>query len=225
MTMEASATQGPRRRVGRPPAAEAGNARAAVLTAALTLFARHGFAGTSVRAIARAADLSDAALYRHFPSKQAIFDEVLQQAGAGLLTSALSDTEVAWAEQDPPVFLRALAEALIRAWDEPRARQIASVVARALGDTHVETITATMRVRDQVAVLFGRWIDQGRIAPAKGTPDQLAWELFAPSAYVRLLYLHAEADAATRLAGHELVRRHLEFFIGTVFGATGTKEA
>ncbi|MEU2611484.1 helix-turn-helix domain-containing protein [Micromonospora sp. NPDC007271] len=210
--------------MGRPPAAESGDTRAAVLDAALALFARHGFAGTSVRAIARAVGLSDAALYRHFPSKQAIFDEVLRQAGAGLLTSTLAGIDAALAEQDPPALLRAVAEALIRAWDEPRARQIASVVARALGDTHVETITATMQVRDQLAALFRRWIDQGHVASAKGSPDQLAWELFAPSAYVRLLYLHAEADAATRLAGHELVRRHLEFFIDTVFNGTDDKE-
>lgn len=222
--MGSSARQGTPRRIGRPPAAEARDTRAAVLDAALTLFARHGYAGTSVRTIARAVGLSDAALYRHFPSKQAIFDEVLQQAGAGLLTSTLSGTDITLAEHDPPAFLRAVAEALIRTWDQPQARQIASVIARALGDTHIEIITATMRVRDQLAALFGRWMDQGHIVPARGTPDQLAWELFAPSAYVRLLYLHAEADAATRLAGHEFVRRHLEFFIDTVFKATDDQE-
>lgn len=207
------------RRMGRPPAAEAGDTRAAVVSASLTLFARHGFGGTSVRAIARAVGVSDAALYRHFPSKQAIFDEVLRRAGGGLLTSVLSGTDAALAEHDPPEFLRTVAEALIRAWDELQARQIASVLARALGETHLEIIAATAQVRDQLAQLFRRWIDEGHIDPARGTPDQLAWELFAPSAFVRLLYLHAEADSATRRAGHELVRRHVAFFIDAVFHA------
>jgi len=110
-----------------------------------------------------------------------------------------------------------VSEALIRAWDEIEARQIASVLARALGETHLEIIAAMVRVRDQLAQLFRRWIDEGRIDPDRGTPEQLAWELFAPSAFVRLLYLHAEAEAATRRAGHELVRRHVEFFIDTAF--------
>jgi hypothetical protein len=101
---------------------------------------------------------------------------------------------------------------------------LASVVARALGETHADIITATGRVRSQLGQLFARWIDQGHIDPAKGTPDQLAWELFAPSAYVRLLYLHAEANAATRLAGRDLVHRHLEFFIATVFNGTHDQE-
>jgi AcrR family transcriptional regulator len=210
--------------MGRPPAAEAGDTRAAVLNASLTLFARHGFSGTSVRAIARAVGVSDGALYRHFPSKQAIFDEVLRQAGAGLLTSVLSTVDTDLAEHDPPAFLRAVSEALIKAWDSLQARQIASVLARALGDTHLEVIAATGGVRDQLARLFGRWIGEGRIDPARGTPDQLAWELFAPTAFVRLLYLHAEASSGTRRAGHELVRRHLEFFIGTVFGGSHDKE-
>lgn len=210
--------------MGRPPAAEAGDTRAAVLNAALTLFARHGFGGTSVRAIARVVGVSEAALYRHFPSKQAIFDEVLQRADGGLLASQLSATDPAVADRDPPAFLRALAKALLQAWDEPQARQIASVLARALGETHVDIITATMRVREQLGRLFTRWIDQGHIDPAKGTPDQLAWELFAPSAYVRLLYLHAEANAGTRLTGRDLVHRHLEFFIATVFNGAHDKE-
>ena len=210
--------------MGRPPAAEAGDTRAAVLNAALLLFARHGFGGTSVRAIARVVRVSEAALYRHLPSKQALFDEVLQRADGGLLASQLSGMDAALADRDPPTFLRATAEVLLRGWDQPPARQIASVVARALGETHADIITATGRVRSQLGQLFAHWIDQGHIDPAKGTPDQLAWELFAPSAYVRLLYLHAEANAAIRLAGRDLVHRHLEFFIVTVFNGTHDKE-
>lgn len=210
--------------MGRPPGAEAGDTRAAVLDAALTLFAQHGFAGTSVRGIARVVGVSEAALYRHFPSKQAIFDEVLRRAGADVLDDALTGRDSALAEIDPAAFLREVAEAMIRAWDTVQARRIASVLARALGDTHIETIAATMRVRDQLAALFRRWIDQGRIDASVGTPEQLAWELFAPSAYVRLVYLHADSDGATRRAGNQLIRAHLEFFIGTVFQARAGEE-
>lgn len=212
------------RRRGRPRGAEAGATRAAVVDAALTLFARHGFAGTSVRAIAGAVGVSEAALYRHFPSKQAIFDEVLQRAGAGVLVHAVAETDAALAESDPPAFLRAVAEAMLRGWDTAQARQIASILTRALGDTHLETIAATTHVRDRLAAHFDRWIEQGWIDRSVGTPQQLAWELFAASAYVRLLYLHAESDAATRRAGQELVRGHLEFFIDTVFRPAAREE-
>jgi AcrR family transcriptional regulator len=213
-----------RQRLGRPPKAQAGDTRAAVLDAALTLFARHGFGGTSMRAIGRAVGVTEAALYRHFPSKQAIFDEVLSRAGSGLLAGQRGEVDAALADTDPRAFLRALAEALLRAWDKPQSRKIASVIARGLGETHLQVIAATEQVQDDLAVLFARWIEHGHIDPARGTPEWLAWELFAPTAYVRLVYLHAEADPATRAAGGRLVREHLQFFISVVFDRTPVQE-
>src|ERR1700730_11096107 len=67
------------RRPGRPRRVEPGDAKAALLAAALTLFARHGYAGTSIRAIAREVGLSESVLYAHFDSKRAIFEAVLAQ--------------------------------------------------------------------------------------------------------------------------------------------------
>lgn len=46
--------------------------RERISTAALQLFAEKGFDGTSVRDIARAAGIAEGALYRHFPSKEAL---------------------------------------------------------------------------------------------------------------------------------------------------------
>jgi hypothetical protein len=78
-------------------------------------------------------------------------------------------------------------------------------------------IAVTGQVQQQLARLFAQWVQAGGIPADRGTPEQLAWELFAPSAFVRLLYLHTDAAPATRRAGHQLFRRHLEFFITTVF--------
>lgn len=51
--------------------------RKKILDAAKPLFASKGFEGTSVRDIAKAADVSNALLYKHFPGKDAIYDEIL----------------------------------------------------------------------------------------------------------------------------------------------------
>lgn len=50
------------------------------LRAALSVFARHGYHGTSIRAIAEAAGLSVPGLYHHFPSKQAILAGIVDVA-------------------------------------------------------------------------------------------------------------------------------------------------
>ncbi|MGY1915280.1 helix-turn-helix domain-containing protein [Blastococcus sp. HT6-30] len=53
-----------------------------ILDRAAGLFARRGFAKTSLQDIAAAVGLSKAGLLHHFPSKEALYDAVLAQAGA-----------------------------------------------------------------------------------------------------------------------------------------------
>ena len=52
--------------------------RKAIVTAAVPLFARKGFAGTTTRELAEVAGISEALLFRHFPSKQLLYREILQ---------------------------------------------------------------------------------------------------------------------------------------------------
>lgn len=55
--------------------------RERIKTAALNLFAEQGFAGTSIAAIETAAGLAPraGAFYRHFPGKQALFEELARE--------------------------------------------------------------------------------------------------------------------------------------------------
>jgi TetR/AcrR family transcriptional regulator len=50
-----------------------------LIDAALHLFSSSGFRGTSTRAIAEAAGVSEALLFRHFPSKADLYAAILQQ--------------------------------------------------------------------------------------------------------------------------------------------------
>src|SRR3954447_46905 len=52
--------------------------RKAIVRAAVPLFARKGFAGTTTRELAEAAGISEALLFRHFPSKQSLYREIRQ---------------------------------------------------------------------------------------------------------------------------------------------------
>jgi len=55
--------------------------RQAIVDSAIPLFARKGFAGTTTRELAETAGISEALLFRHFPSKQLLYREILQQVG------------------------------------------------------------------------------------------------------------------------------------------------
>jgi AcrR family transcriptional regulator len=57
--------------------------RRTIVRAAVPLFARKGFAGTTTREIAEAAGISEALLFRHFPSKQLLYREILRSGCEG----------------------------------------------------------------------------------------------------------------------------------------------
>lgn len=76
---DAAAPSEPRRR-GRPRGsyAKTGRTRAAILEAALGVFARGGYRAGSIREIAEAVGMSEAGLLHHFPNKPSLLAAVLE---------------------------------------------------------------------------------------------------------------------------------------------------
>ena len=75
------ATAGKKRRPGRP---KNPISRDKLLALALRAFADRGYAGASMAEIAQAAGLRKASLFHHFPTKQALYLEVLQGIAVSL---------------------------------------------------------------------------------------------------------------------------------------------
>ena len=69
-----------------------------ILDASLRLFSEHGFARTTVRAIARKAGITDAAIYYHFASKQELLEALFEEKG---IVPALQQLEQAAGELPP----------------------------------------------------------------------------------------------------------------------------
>lgn len=89
--------------------------RRRILAAALQLFSRNGFHGTSIRALARSVGLTEAAIYYHFPSKRAIVGALYEQRG---FTSALDELDHLPGEIPPDQQLAANAIASAHLWDD-----------------------------------------------------------------------------------------------------------
>lgn len=53
--------------------------REQLLQTAIELFSQHGFNGTTTRVIAKAADVSEATLFKHFASKEDLYEAILQK--------------------------------------------------------------------------------------------------------------------------------------------------
>src|ERR1700737_1035609 len=53
--------------------------RELILSAAKRCFARHGFAGTTTKSVAAAASISEGLLFKHFPTKSALYAGILSE--------------------------------------------------------------------------------------------------------------------------------------------------
>lgn len=76
--------------------------RAAVLTAAVTVFGRYGFQKTSMEAVAKAAGISRPGLYLMFPNKEQLYRATMQGVMEGAqqaMESCLADRSTSFAER------------------------------------------------------------------------------------------------------------------------------
>lgn len=110
--------------------------RSAVLNAATELFSRSGFAATTMDEIAAAAGVAKGAVYHHFPTKEALFEEVFDETS------------------------RALADRLVQSRIERPADLLSAIVAgcRAYFALVVEPATFQIILKDGPLVLgWERW--------------------------------------------------------------------
>jgi AcrR family transcriptional regulator len=95
---------------------ETTNTRAQILDAAEQLFAEHGFDGTSIREITRAAGVNVAAVHYHFGSKEEVLRGVTDRVASPIGARRLRLLEIAVADAEPNApNLEVLLDAFVRA--------------------------------------------------------------------------------------------------------------
>ncbi len=90
-----------------------------LLEAALEVFSRKGFEGTTTKEIAAAAGVTEAVIFKHFPTKQALYTAVLDHyVQASELTDWLSAIQSHIKQNDDAGLLRAIAAAILKSYRE-----------------------------------------------------------------------------------------------------------
>ena len=138
--------------------------RKQILDASLRLFSEKGFARTSVRDIAQAAGITDAAIYYHFDSKRDLFEALFEERG---ITSALSELEQAAVTQPPLETLTSIAVAALGIMQ--RNRDFMKVLfSEAMSEDPVATEDyrlVTERWRKGQARILREFVQQGDLPP------------------------------------------------------------
>lgn len=193
-----------------------------ILEEALSMFSQRGFEGTSMREIAGALGLGKSALYKHFPSKQAIFDGLVEEmlarhraAGStkGLAVGSVQEAARAYSSMTPDD-MALLGETLLAHWTrEPSAaafRRMLSAerfrdgqAARAYDELFV---SGPLRYHE---ALFSEMVVLGALRP--GDPARMALEFWAP---IHLLLQASDGDLGDKRALAD-VKEHVRAFAAT----------
>jgi TetR/AcrR family transcriptional regulator len=174
--------------------------QAGIIAAAVKVFAECGYEGTAVAAIADVAGLSKQNLMYYFPTKQALYQRVLD----GVLDDWLARMEILAADPDgePREVLRAYVQAKLRfSREQPWASRVYAMEVIGGAKLYGEQIKARVvpLLRRDIEV-FERWIAQGKIAPVNAT--HLLFAIWAMT--------QSYADFADQMAlvlGHEHLTR------------------
>lgn len=139
-----------------------------ILTAAVRVFAECGYEGAAIATVAERSGLSKQNLLYYFPTKQALYERVLD----GVLDDWLARMEsLADDDKDPRDMLRAYVQAKLRfSREQPWASRVYAL--EVIGGARVYGAQIQRRVvpllRKDIAA-FEKWIAAGRIAPVDAT--------------------------------------------------------
>jgi TetR/AcrR family transcriptional regulator len=190
----------------------AGETRTAILAAAATEFAAHGFAGASVDAIARRSRFNKAMIYYHFRSKQGLYIEILRDGfrHIGTRTAAIADSTLVPARK---------VGAFVDAFNELAAGRpyMPAMMMREMAEGAARLDAVTLRLMARIFDSLSRILDEGARLGAFRRMDPLLtyFSLVTPIIFFRASAPIREAfgrkhvidvgriDAATFVAHHK----------------------
>jgi AcrR family transcriptional regulator len=131
--------------------------KAPVVAAAVRNFTERGYHGTSMRDIARDADVTVASIYHHFSSKQEILQAIMIQTMSDVIAQTRSALSAAGS--DPVDQLRAIVHAWILFHTDRQAEaQVGASELRSLDEAGREKVVA---LRDEQERMFRQVVDRG----------------------------------------------------------------
>lgn len=117
--------------------------REQLIRVAISLFARKGFSGTTTKEIAQAAGVTEALIFRHFPTKEALYDAILHwRVENSKFSDGFAELQVLAERRDDAGLFRAVARGVLEFHRENvdflRLMFFAKLEGHDLGDTFRE---------------------------------------------------------------------------------------
>jgi TetR/AcrR family transcriptional regulator len=177
--------------------------QARLMTSAIALFARKGYAATTVREIVEAAGVTKPALYYYFGSKEGIFLAMMGEALREFDAAAARALETEGSAEERIVrFLDGMFALLLEHLDVMRVLD-AIYYGPPQGAPPFDFEAIHKRFAEVLGLLVTQGLESGEFRP--GNPDDLTWAIVGPFEVVRGMSLsHPEMDFGRERLGRLL---------------------
>lgn len=201
--------------MARPLKTDAKDTHRLILDAALDLFSQGGYAGASMRQLARAVGVRESALYHHFESKEAILRALLDELGPGQSRQLDAIDVPAMVKQlkGGKAFLKLIGRTLVELWATPKEQKIARLM---MGEGHRLTALGVIDPRKEIGLARSRMqrvigeliaLEKSPVDPADATTA-----FMGPLIMLRALHLVMASGPPDLAAFRRDVDRHVDFF-------------
>ena len=189
-----------------------------ILDAALDLFAKHGYAGASMRQIAAAVGMRASSLYSHFEGKAAILSALIDAYGPARGADRLASSQYRALRDDPAAFLRRYTADWLDQWCDPNERRFMELLSAEPSRMaeHRAHFVETLFDREVAAMTeyFRRFVLAGRMrAP---DPAECARLFMAGLTFVRMQHLLMPPEPSPRAAIADALDRTVTNFLRLV---------
>ena len=132
-----------------------------ILKAAIALFAKNGFRGTTTRDLASQAEVNEAIIFRHFNTKQELYSAILEERVSQGRDAHHEELERLGAANDDRQFLEVLGGKFLERHEQDSTFMRLLLFSALEGHELSDMFLATIAGRDPLATYLGRRMDDG----------------------------------------------------------------
>src|SRR5688572_24680498 len=140
-----------------------------ILKAAMELFARNGFRGTTTRDLAAQAEVNEAIIFRHFHTKSDLYRAILEVKITQTRDATWAHLDQIAGSTDPRTFLTTFGEMFLEKHEQDATFMRLLMFSALEGHELADMFMAALAVRDPLASYLQLQMDSGRLRKADAT--------------------------------------------------------
>jgi AcrR family transcriptional regulator len=140
-----------------------------ILRAAMELFAKNGFRGTTTRDLAAHAGVNEAIIFRHFHTKSDLYRAILEEKITQTRDATWAHLDQIAATTDPRTFLTTFGEMFLDKHEQDTTFMRLLMFSALEGHELADMFMAALAVRDPLASYLGMQMDAGKLRRSDAT--------------------------------------------------------